>query len=266
MKWNFKIAVFLTALSMGIAAQNVAGQSVADAIHGESAKIVDTGRAKEAKGDLDGALVDFNRALTLDPNNSYAYANRGLIKYKKGDVDGALTDYNRALTLDPNNSNAYFNRGLIKYNKGDVDGALTDFNRALTLDPNNSSAYDNRGVLKDNKGDVNGALADYNRALTLDPNNSDAYNNSAWILATASDASVRNGAKALEYATKACELTEWKDGGDIDTFAAACAETGDYDQAVKWESKYLEMNPSDKEAPSRLALYKNHQPYHEAKK
>ena len=71
---------------------------------------------------------------------------------------------------------------------------------------------------------------------------------------------------ALEYATKACNLTDWKIATNIDTFAVACAETGDYDQAIKWEIRYLEMNRSDMNAQSRLALYKNHQPYHETKK
>jgi tetratricopeptide (TPR) repeat protein len=121
MKWNFKIAAlsaFAALLSMGIAAQNVAGQSVADAIHGESAKIVDAGRAKEAKGDLDGALADFNRALTLDPKNSDAYFNRGLLKDNKGDVNGALADLNLAIEFDPKNSNAYAVRGFLEEKKG----------------------------------------------------------------------------------------------------------------------------------------------------
>ena len=64
---------------------------------------------------------------------------------------------------------------------------------------------------------------------------------------------------------KACELSDWKDVV-IDTLAAAYAESGDFAQALKWESKYTEANPSDKRAQERLALYQKHQPYHEASK
>src|SRR5271170_6283914 len=49
-----------------------------------------------AKGDLDGALADYNHAIELDPKNAVAYDDRGLLKQNKGDNDGALADYNKA--------------------------------------------------------------------------------------------------------------------------------------------------------------------------
>jgi hypothetical protein len=52
----------------------------------------------------------------------------------------------------------------------------------------------------------------------------------------------------------------------VDTLAAAYAEIGDYDNAIKWETKYLEslsLSPSDaSDGQARLALYQSHQPYH----
>ena len=137
------------------------------------------GNAKGAKGDLDGAIADYSRALELDPKNVYAYNNRGLTKQSKGDVDGAIADYNRTLELDPKNAYAYNNRGLAKDAKGDYDGAIADCNRAIELDSKYAKSYRNRGVAKEAKGDVDGAIADYNRAIELDPKYADAYNNRA---------------------------------------------------------------------------------------
>jgi Flp pilus assembly protein TadD len=57
------------------------------------------GFAKQAKGDVDGAIADFNRAIELDPKQPRAYMNRGFAKPAKGDHDGAIADYNRALEL-----------------------------------------------------------------------------------------------------------------------------------------------------------------------
>ena len=57
------------------------------------------GLAKETKGDHDGAIADYNRAIELDPKQSRAYRNRGFAKQAKDDVDGAIADYNRALEL-----------------------------------------------------------------------------------------------------------------------------------------------------------------------
>ena len=57
------------------------------------------GDAEQAKGDLDAAIVDYNRAIELDPKNSDTYNNRGAAKDAKGDLDGAIADYNRAIEL-----------------------------------------------------------------------------------------------------------------------------------------------------------------------
>jgi tetratricopeptide (TPR) repeat protein len=139
-----------------------------------------SGKDKYDKGDVRGALADWNQAIALDPKNSAAYNNRGLVKAQKlNDVPGALADYNQAIALDPKNSLAYSNRGVVKYQKlNDVQGALADYNQAIALDPKNSLAYTNRGAVKDQKlNDVQGALADYNQAIALDPKNSLAYTN-----------------------------------------------------------------------------------------
>jgi tetratricopeptide (TPR) repeat protein len=68
----------------------------------------------------------------------------------------------------------------------------------------------------------------------------------------------RDGAKAVRYATKACELMEWHDAGAIDTLAAAYAETGDFDKAIQFQKRADEMDT--RADPARLALYEKHQP------
>ncbi|MBV8280435.1 MAG: tetratricopeptide repeat protein [Candidatus Eremiobacteraeota bacterium] len=89
--------------------------------------------AKEKKGDLNGALADFNQAIKLNPKFSGAYDNRGNIKRKKGYLNGALVDINQAIRLDPKNAIAYKNRGRVKEEKGDLEGANADFNQAVKL-------------------------------------------------------------------------------------------------------------------------------------
>jgi tetratricopeptide (TPR) repeat protein len=93
----------------------------------------DRGIAKQNKGDLDGAMADYNQAIKLDPKLDVAYINRGNVKQKKGDLEGAMADYNQAITLNPKNVLAYRCRGDIKRKKGDLDGAIADYNRAIKL-------------------------------------------------------------------------------------------------------------------------------------
>jgi tetratricopeptide (TPR) repeat protein len=115
-------------------------------------------------------------------------------------------------------------------------------------------------------GHYHQAVVDYSEASRLAPHNPAVLNNLAWLLATCPDASVRDGKRALDVATRACEMTHWNDAPAIDTLAAAYAETGDYANAVKWETKYLaslSLTPSDAtDGQARLVLYQAHQPYH----
>jgi Flp pilus assembly protein TadD len=66
----------------------------------QTAKDVDNQEANlQIKGDLNGAMTDYNQAIKLNPNNARAYTNRGNAKRKEGDLDGAMADYTRAAKL-----------------------------------------------------------------------------------------------------------------------------------------------------------------------
>jgi tetratricopeptide (TPR) repeat protein len=100
-----------------------------------------------------------------------------------------------------------------------------------------------------------------------DPN---LLNRIAWLQATSPVAELLNGTKAIEYATRACELTKWKNANIIDTLAATYAEAGDFDSAVKWQKEAInlltEKEPAGRQADfeARLKLYQSDKPYREA--
>ena len=84
------------------------------------------------------------------------------------------------------------------------------------------------------------------------------------------DPSVRHGKRAVEVATKLCELSDWKAPNSFDTLAAACAEAGQFADAVKWQKKALEhpeafQAPELEQVKTRLKLYEAGKPYHEPK-
>jgi tetratricopeptide (TPR) repeat protein len=125
------------------------------------------GVARQRKGDLNGALADYSRAIQLNPEDGTAYNDRGLVKMAKGDLDGALADCDRALQINPRNIKFHNNRGLVRQRKGDLDGALADYDIAIKFYRKYADAYRNRATVKMAEHDLDGALADYNRAIAL---------------------------------------------------------------------------------------------------
>lgn len=78
------------------------------------------------------------------------------------------------------------------------------------------------------------ALKHFKWAISLDPEHLDAevYAFTAWILAVCPDESLRDGSLAVQYATEACKITDWREGWTIGTLAAALAQAGDVEGAI----------------------------------
>lgn len=212
------------------------------------------------------ALADFNEAIRLNPKFAPPYNNRGVLFRDKGEVDKALADFEQAATLDPKYAAAHCNVGIGWHEKGDIAKAMASFNQALALDDQHAEAFANRGLCWQESGQFDKALADFLQAVKLNPKLTLAYNNAAWLYATCSDPSFRNGKLAVEMAIKASTLTDGKDAGALDTLAAAHAEAGEFDQAVTVQKKALDLADKDQKGDyqKRLELYSAKKPYHEA--
>jgi tetratricopeptide (TPR) repeat protein len=220
------------------------------------------------KKDYDHAIADFTQAIRLDPKNAGAYIARGLTWRDQRQDDKAIADLDQAIRLDPQNPDAYGVRGDAWADKKDFGRAIDDFTRVLNLDPRNAWAYASRGLAEAERRQYDKAVADLDKALQLEPNNPDALNGRAWFRATCPIEKYRDGAQAIAAATKACEVTGHKEPGLLDTLAAAYAESGDFNSALKWQAKAIELETDANEKAEygeRLKLYKDKKPYRDAK-
>ncbi len=144
------------------------------------------GFLKAERGDYRGAIADYTRALSLDPNNLDLYYNRGISRAAIGDWPGAIADYTQVIRQDSSSGDAYFNRGLVYAQSQQQQAAIADFTQAIHIyevraamtalagettvlvpDSNLPYLYYNRGKVRAAIGQTLPSLTDLQRAALL---------------------------------------------------------------------------------------------------
>jgi len=145
------------------------------------------------------------------------------------------------------------------------DKAIETYNALLAEQPDEWRALRGRSDAYLNIGKHAEAIADYEKAIKLQPKDSGILNNFAWVLATSPNDKLRDGKRAIQLATEACEATEYKVPHILSTLAAAYAETGDFENAIKWSSKAVGMDDKehDEALKKELENYKAKKPWRE---
>ena len=219
------------------------------------------------KGDREKAIRELTEAVRINPADPLTYVDRGVFYKELKDYGKAIADYSEAIRLDPRWSTTYFNRANVFKIRGDYDKAVSDYSAAIRLDPKDPDAYFNRANTYRLTKQYARAADDWSEVVRLDGQDAEARDRLGWLLATCPDETVRNGERAVEHAGIACELADGKSARYLATLAAAFAEAGRFDLAVKWQTRALESPQYDREegssARQRLQLFENRKPYRE---
>ena len=179
--------------------------------------------------EYDKALRDFQAAIDLGSSSAVIYIARGMIHLDKGDPKKAQVEFNQAVRLDPKHPDVYRGFASMFLMRGDTRKALAVLDQAVELDPQSPDSHGNRAVVLLSTGKYDKALDDLDEVIRFAPGSARAHRERAWLLATCPEAKIRNGEQAVVSATRACELTEWKEPHFLATLAAACSEAGDFD-------------------------------------
>jgi tetratricopeptide (TPR) repeat protein len=236
----------------------------------KSDELISQGCTNFVKGDFDKAIVCFTTVIQFEPTNALAIFNRASAYRAKGEYEKSIEDLNKYILFNPTNDLAFKNRASDFQAIGEIDKAISDWNEGLRLNPNDALAaiaFAMRGDCYGRKQQFDESLKDYYQATRIDSKCDSAWNALGWLRATCPVDSMRNGKEAVEAATKACEFSNWMKWGRVDTLAAAFAEAGDFQQAIKFQEQALGLNGANekerKEMENRLALYQEQKPFHE---
>src|SRR5262249_6561351 len=163
----------------------------------------------------------------------------------------------------PGGGIGHVSRATVRQRQGRLDAALADITEHLRLRPDDPMAYLFRSGLHKERKALASALEDLNAAHRAAPDDPQVCNNLAWMLATCADAQLRDGSRAVALARQACRATEWKHPFCLGTLGAALAETGAFDEAIRWQTEALALYPESEKAAGRerLELYRDAQPY-----
>ena len=106
-----------------------------------------TGSANQSLGNLEKAVEDFKKALSIKPDFSEAYNNMGNALKEQGKLEEAIEAYNKALSIKPDYADAYYNMGSALKEQGKLEEAIEAYNAAVSIKPDYAEAYNNMGVL-----------------------------------------------------------------------------------------------------------------------
>ncbi len=217
-------------------------------------------------GEIEGAMALWRRAVDVNPHDAMAHHNLGLALGRKKLLREAALHFERAVEANPELVVARKNLGMIALELGRTDQALVHFLSALERDPKDGAV---RGYVVDilvRQGKIQAALPHMEALVEQRPRDPLARMILAWHLATRPEARIRDGARAVELARRAVEMTGRSEPVALDALAAAYAETGDFRRAVETAEEAAKLAAAKdpdraREIRERVRLYRLGRPY-----
>jgi tetratricopeptide (TPR) repeat protein len=206
-----------------------------------------SGVCHKALGQLDVAVLDFERALMINSDYADVYNNLGNVLRYLGQLDKAALNFERALTINPDYAEAHYNFGNVLRDLGQLESAVKRYERALAIKPDYAAAHNNLGAIFQEFGQLEDAVRCYEQTLVINPDYAEAHNNLGNILKELGqlEAAVTSYKRAL---------TINPDFADAhNNFGTVLRDLGQLEFAVKHYERALAINPDDFKAHNNLA-------------
>jgi tetratricopeptide (TPR) repeat protein len=213
-----------------------------------------------------GRILD--QLLAQNPNNPHVLNLKGLLAYKQHNDQEAADLFAKAAAIVPSQAEFYYNGALPLIRLDRHHDAQQMLERVLHLSPNNYMAWHQLGLAFVNQNRVSDAVSAWQKGLAINPDYVPSLTALAWVLSVDDDPSRRDGVAALRFAQHLVPLKTNPTRDMLEAAAAAFAENGQYDQAVKLteQAKLLSEKTDSSVIPGdalehRLAAYRAGKPW-----
>jgi protein O-mannosyl-transferase len=252
-------------------------------------------------GRLQEAIDAYKRAIKITPDYAKAHYNLGLAYSRLGRLQEAIEDFSSAIRIKPDYVEAYNNRGIVYANLGRMQEAIGDLKEAIRIKPDNVEAYNNLGVTYGGLGRGAEAAEAFEQVIRISPDYAegrynlakillqqgrrdeaaDQYrtvlglkgdwpgpmNDLAWLIAIDPEVKNRDTSEALRLASRACELSGYKNPAFLCTLAAAYASAGKFSEAIDTANKAMNLADAANQPQLKntiqhhLSFYQQGKPY-----
>ena len=215
------------------------------------------------------AIEHYAASLKLKPDQTEVHYNLANILMEEDRLSEAVTYYNEALKIRPNYLQARSNLAKALAKQGNLLEAIQHWQQLVQLNPDQWVLHSNLGTAYHRLGELDKAVFHWQQTLRLKPDHVRIINQLAWLLATSQNPKYRDSARAVELAERGCNLTAYSEPTLLDTLAAAYAQAGRFDEAVRTAERALGLAKLVRQEKltaginSRLEMYKQGQPYYE---
>ncbi len=212
----------------------------------------------------------FTHAVEATADNYAAEVCLGEVLEQAGLNPTALALYSDAVKIEPDYPLGQFKLGMILLAYGKPDDAFIHLSAAAQLMPHNPDLQYDLGVFLRQHGKPQDAVSHFKSALKDKPDFPEALNELAWLFSTSPDPKLRSGPEAVQLARRACELTQYRQAVFLTTLSAACAEAGQFPDAIAAAQKARDLASAagQKNIAARddelLKLYHAGHPYRES--
>jgi protein O-mannosyl-transferase len=216
----------------------------------------------------DQARAHLEAALALKSDNGQAHSNLGRVLSLQGKFPEAEAQFQSALILKPKDAGIRKAYAEALAEQGRRAQAVAQLQEALRLRPETAARLQLAALLQET-GKPREAVAQYRQVLAASLEEPEVLNNLAWLLATSSDPTVRDGAQAVQLAEQACRLSQGREARPLGTLAAAYAEAGRFSDAAVAAQKAIEAARASGDSQlatmgtQLLRLFRAGKPYHE---